>query len=169
MRNLQHIKEPYRTVLTKLVESLLKKFGDDLISVVLYGSVARGEARPDSDIDLIIVIKNLPKSKFKRQDLFIEIENELEPLINELQERGYYIDFSPILKTLEEAQKITPLYLDLIYDAVILFDRDNFFQTILSRLKAKLQELGAERIRFGKKWYWVLKKDYKFGEVIKIE
>jgi len=30
-------------------------------------------------------------------------------------------------------------------------------------------ELKAERVRIGKRWYWRLKKDYKFGEVIRIE
>jgi hypothetical protein len=30
-------------------------------------------------------------------------------------------------------------------------------------------ELGAERVWVGRKWYWRLKKDYKFGEVIVIE
>ena len=47
------------------VKKLLKKFkseikriyGKQLKSVYLYGSYARGEARPDSDIDLLMVIK----------------------------------------------------------------------------------------------------------------
>jgi len=28
--------------------------------------------------------------------------------------------------------------------------------------------VGAERIRHGKSWYWRLKKDYKFGDVIEL-
>ncbi|MEM2206899.1 MAG: nucleotidyltransferase domain-containing protein, partial [Sulfolobales archaeon] len=32
----------------------------------------------------------------------------------------------------------------------------------------KLKELGAERVRCGRKWYWRLKRDYKFGEVIEL-
>jgi predicted nucleotidyltransferase len=47
------------------VKKLLKKFkseikriyGKQLISVYLYGSYARGDARPDSDIDLLMVVK----------------------------------------------------------------------------------------------------------------
>lgn len=47
------------------VEKLLKKFkseikriyGKQLKSVYLYGSYARGDARPDSDIDLLMVVK----------------------------------------------------------------------------------------------------------------
>ncbi len=168
LKDLSMVLEPYRTVLTKLLDALLKYFDDDLVSVVLYGSVARGEAERDSDIDLIIIVRNLPKSRFKRQDLFMEVEEGLEPLLRELEKEGYNIDFSPILKTPEEACKITPLYLDLVEDSIILFDRDNFFRNILLKLKKRLKELGARRVRFGKLWYWILKEDYKFGEVIEI-
>ncbi|MEM2744247.1 MAG: nucleotidyltransferase domain-containing protein, partial [Nitrososphaerota archaeon] len=52
---------------------------------------------------------------------------------------------------------------------VIIYDKDNFFEKILDRLMQRLKELGAERVWMGKKWYWRLKKDYKFGEVITIE
>jgi len=61
-----------------------------------------------------------------------------------------------------------PLYLDIVEDAVIFFDRDGFFSGILEKLRKRLNELGAERVRLGKKWYWRLKRDYKFGEVIEI-
>lgn len=98
----------------------------------------------------------------------MEVEEELEPLLRELEEQGYHIEFSPILKTPEEAEKITPLYLDLTEDAVILYDKDNFFTRILEKLRRRLQELGAERVRFGKLWYWRLKREYRFGEVIEI-
>ncbi len=168
MRNLAQVPEPYRSILLKLVEVLELRFGDDLVSVVLFGSVARGEARPDSDVDLIIVIRNLPRGRFRRQDLFMEVEKELEPLLKELEEQGYYIEFSPILKTPEEASKVVPLYLDLVEDAVLLYDRDDFFRNILENLRRRLRELGAERVKFGKLWYWRLKRDYRFGEVIEI-
>jgi len=40
---------------------------------------------------------------------------------------------------------------------------------VLARLKRRLDELGARRVWMGRKWYWVLKPDAKFGEVIEIE
>ena len=162
------IPEPYLSLLRKLVESLLRRFGEDLISVILYGSVARGEAKPDSDVDLIIVIKDLPKGRFRRQDLFMEVEEDLKQSLDELESRGYHVYFTPIMKTPEEAERFTPLYLDLTEDAVILFDRGDFFRDLLRRLRGKLDELGAERVRLGRFWYWRLKRNYKFGEVIEI-
>jgi predicted nucleotidyltransferase len=41
--------------------------GDRLVSVVLYGSVARGEAGPSSDLDLLIVMETLPAGQFARR------------------------------------------------------------------------------------------------------
>jgi len=93
----------------------------------------------------------------------------MENKIRELRKEGYHLFFSPIIKSREEAKLITPLYLDLVEDAVILKDEDGFFRKILERLRKRLHELGAERVKLGKKWYWILKKDYTFGEAVKIE
>ena len=51
------MQEPYKSLLEKLTKLLQKEFQDKLISVVLYGSVARGDNRKDSDIDLLLVKK----------------------------------------------------------------------------------------------------------------
>ncbi|BFI76800.1 nucleotidyltransferase domain-containing protein [Sulfurisphaera ohwakuensis] len=162
------IKEPYATLLNNIVRIMREEFKDDLISIVLYGSVARGDNRNDSDVDLLIVMNNLPKnSMLKRIRLFeTRVEDKLK--LDEYWNKGYYISLSPILKTPDEAEKISPLYLDMVYDAVILYDKDQFFTRILEKLKEKLRELGAERIIMGKKWYWILKKDSKFGETVEL-
>ncbi len=56
----------------------------------------------------------------------------------------------------------------MVYDAVILYDSNYFFTRILQKLRDRLKELGAERVRMGKKWYWVLKKDSRFGETVEL-
>ena len=40
--------------------------GPDLIAIVLYGSWARGESRPGSDVDLLVIARNLPRDRFER-------------------------------------------------------------------------------------------------------
>ncbi|KUO92680.1 MAG: nucleotidyltransferase domain-containing protein [Thermocladium sp.] len=160
------MKEPYNSLLKKLTKLLLDEFGDRLISVVVYGSVARGDHRNDSDVDLLIVIKDLPKTITERMMLFEKIESKIEDDIDKLMDEGYYVTFSPIMKTPEEAVRFSPLYMDMTDDAIILYDRDNFFGNVLEKTREKLLELGFERVWISKKaWYW-RKKDYKFGEVI---
>ena len=161
--------EPYSSLIEGLLRALKQRFGERLVSLVVYGSVARGEASSDSDVDLLIVVEDLPKGRLRRQGLFMEVEEEVEPLIEGLRARGLNVELSPILKTPEEAAKIAPLYLDLVEDAVVVYDKDGFFTKVLDRLRRRLAELGAHRARLGRKWLWVLKKEYSPGELIVIE
>lgn len=165
---LEHIPEPYRSVASSLLTTLQKMLGNNLISILVYGSVARGDARKDSDLDVLIVAEGLPNSRLERSKLFINAESQLSNLLDELSQKGYSITISPIIKTRSEATSTTPLYLDMVEDAIIIYDKENFIQQILTQLKEKLKTLGAEKVKLGKKWYWRLKKDFKFGEVITI-
>jgi len=96
------IKSPHKKLLNELELKLKEVFGDNLVSLVLYGSVARGDFRKDSDIDLLIILENLPKEKLLRQKLFIDVEKEIS--FDELYVKGYNTILSPILKTSEEAK-----------------------------------------------------------------
>jgi predicted nucleotidyltransferase len=42
-----------RKILKQLKKELLRIYGENIDSIILYGSRARGDARADSDIDLI--------------------------------------------------------------------------------------------------------------------
>ncbi len=168
-KGLRNLEEPYRTIIDRLLHELLGMFNGKLRSLVIYGSVARGDYRKDSDIDILLIIDELPKSRLERTRLFIKVEEKMDRILDELLDKGYKISFSPIIKTPEEAQRLSPLYLDMVEDAIIVYDRNCFFEKILEKLKKKLKELGAERIWIGKKWYWRLKKNYEFGEAIIIE
>ncbi|GBF80970.1 nucleotidyltransferase domain-containing protein [Aphanothece sacrum] len=44
------------TILDELKQSLRNIYGEQLFQLILYGSQARGEAQPDSDIDILIVL-----------------------------------------------------------------------------------------------------------------
>ncbi len=134
---------------------------------MVYGSVARGDFRKDSDIDLLIICRELPKEKLRRQKIFIGVEDSLD--LKALYKDGFYPNFSPVLKTVEEAGFLTPLYLDMVEDAVILYDERRFFRNILDRLREILKKQGARRVFIGKKWYWDLKPGLKHGEVVIIE
>ena len=47
-----------RKLMKELKEGLVRIYGDKLKAVYLYGSYARGDARTDSDIDVMIVLNN---------------------------------------------------------------------------------------------------------------
>ncbi len=54
---LEYVDEPYRSVLKLLLDALICTWRDRLVSLVLFGSIARGDHRSGSDIDLLVVGK----------------------------------------------------------------------------------------------------------------
>ena len=50
--------ENIQVLLRKLKNGLVEIYGDQLNAVYLYGSYARGEARPSSDVDVMIVLSD---------------------------------------------------------------------------------------------------------------
>jgi predicted nucleotidyltransferase len=156
----------FLTDITNLLDrltSLCKEgYGDRLVSLVVFGSVGRGTARPDSDIDLLLVIKDLPNGRIARVTEFMPME--IAPR-NAIKTR---IELSPVFKTPEEILNGSPLLLDMVEDSRLLFDREDFFQHAMKHLDERLRRLGARRIWRGNAWYWDLKPDYRQGEIFEI-
>jgi hypothetical protein len=133
---------------------LRSAFGDRLVSVVLYGSVARGDARPGSDINVLVVADAIAPGPFKRRDLVAAADEALSYLIAAAAMEGIPTRLARIVQTPEEAGEITPLHLDLTQDAVLLYDRDGFFSRVLDGVRASIDRLGATRTGDGRSAYW---------------
>lgn len=50
--------EEEKLTLQRLKNDLRKRMGDDFVELKLFGSKARGDARADSDIDVLVVVKS---------------------------------------------------------------------------------------------------------------
>ncbi len=143
-------------------------YGERLVSVAVFGSHAAGRAHRRSDLDLFIVLASAPARRARRLDEFDELEAQLGPALAAAEAAGAPIELSPVIRTRAEAEGFAILYLDMTVDVRILVDRDDFLRRRLDRMRAELRRLGAERRTLGDKWYWVLKKDYRPGEVFEI-
>lgn len=143
-------------------------YGERLRSVALFGSVARRTARPDSDVDLFIVVDDLPRGRRPRLATFDPVESRLAGAIAELARDGIRTELSPVLRTPEDIRTASPLMLDLTEDAVLLEDRGGILAAALDDLRARLRRSGAKRIWRGSEWYWDLKPDYQRGEIIRL-
>jgi predicted nucleotidyltransferase len=162
-------KEIFHLVIEKLLEKLKEYYGERLISVGVFGSVARGKFHPDSDIDVLIVVNKLPPGRRARIEEFIEnIETPLENRLSKSLKVKYLPEISPVIKTPEEVEVGSPIFLDMTEEALILYDRNSFLENYLDRLRKRLNALGARRVFTGGGWYWILKPDYKPGSVIEL-
>lgn len=149
---------------------LQEEFGDRLRSLLVFGSVARGTARLDSDVDVCMVIRELPVSRYRRHQLLGAVLERLRhsPAYEELIRRGYTPDLAAILYTPEEFQNTKPIFLDLVEEAILLHD-DGTARTKLDQLRARMKSLGSRKIVLDDgTYYWLLKPGLRFGEVIEL-
>lgn len=67
-------------------ERVLKLFGDQIVGFRLFGSRARGEGNEESDIDVLVLLKEAPASVRGQvfeisADIFLEFEIDISPLV----------------------------------------------------------------------------------------
>lgn len=153
--------EPLRHDLDRYIARLKQRFGDDLVSAVLFGSHARAQARPESDIDVLLVIRGLPPNRFERYTGFRDAARRVS------EEFGDRV--AAIVVTPEEAVHVKPYYLGMLSGHVVLHDREDFFAGVLERLRRRLAELGSRRYVDEDGYeYWDLKPDWKPGDVVEL-
>lgn len=160
----------YESLLTEFMRLLREEFGDRVASVVLFGSIARGTARPDSDIDVCVVIRGLPASRYRRHQLLTPVLERLRQTAayKDLVQRHYMPDIAAILYTPEDVQATKPIFLDLAEEGVLLQD-DGTMRAKLDRLRERMQALGTRKVMLENgTYYWLLKPGLRFGEVVEL-
>lgn len=63
-----------KLTLQRLKNNLIEKMGDDFVELKLFGSKARGDARTDSDIDVLVIVKS---EDWHVSDLVYEIVTDI--------------------------------------------------------------------------------------------
>ena len=158
----------YDLLLDAVLAELRRGYGDRLVAAAVFGSVGRGTPRDDSDVDLLIVARDLPEGRIRRVEEFLPMEARLERALQLIQGDGAPVMLSPVFKTPEEVERGSPLFLDMVDDARIVYDPEPFLAAYLDRLRSRLRELGARRVWLGNAWYWELKPDLRPGEVFSL-
>lgn len=148
----------FREDCVKVVRRLRERLGDSLVSVLLYGSIARRELGEHSDLDIYVIARGLPRNPLDRA-IF------LKGLISGLK-TGRRISIRG--KTPEEfAGEILPLYLDLAVDAIILQDKGGFSAGVLERIRGRIKQVGLLRYRTPSGYLgWKLSRPLEKGERI---
>jgi uncharacterized protein len=159
------VQPEYRDGVENLLQRSRDLLGDGLVAFVLYGSVAKGRARPDSDVDVLLVVRELPSGVRARRLLVGAAVDEAEAIIRRTRPDGFV---SAVLKTPEEVEQGGPLFYDMTVagEAEILFDPSGFFGRFLDGLRARMAALGSRRLKYLGHDYWDLKPDWKPGDVI---
>jgi len=158
----------YRKLIRVFLDNLKWEMKDDLLAVVLYGSVARGSATPESDIDLLILYRE-GKSDMNGAYVSSALKTDESPEYRRLFKEGIYGEISPMLMTLPEIRKNPLILLDMMEEGIVLYQRDNCFTDLVLRMRAKTKELGSRKVVLPDgSWYWELKPSWRPGDLIEV-
>ena len=137
----------------ELCERLRKEM--NISAVVVFGSTARGVARKDSDVDVLVITGDKHKDWYKVARICRGVEDE-------------YCVISIYYATVEELRRDPRIMLDIVDENIVIYD-DGVFDELISKLKMKLKQWGARRVWIDDEhWYWELKPDWERGERIEL-
>lgn len=95
------------------------------------GSIARGEAKPNSDLDLLVIVKGLLEKYSERIRQLIEILDDVREVKLWLwKEKKIFCNVEFLILTPDEASIIQPVYLDMLDNSISIYDRNDFFRGI---------------------------------------
>lgn len=100
-------------LLNELVSSVCGIYGDNLISVILYGSVARNTATEDSDIDIALLVKqDIAEMHDKMLDVMVDLDLEYDEVIfpSLIEQKKY-----------EEWRSVLPYYRNIENEGIVLW------------------------------------------------
>ena len=93
-----------RTILAELRSRFEDLYGDRLVKLILYGSQARSDAEPDSDIDVLVVLRGevAPGQEIERTGDFVsEVSLAHQAVVScvFVSEERYRSEWTPLLSS----------------------------------------------------------------------
>ncbi len=97
------------------LKDVKKIYGDKLDKIILYGSRARGDYRPDSDFDIMILTSMLQSLEFDKK-------------FTKVAEASYYpdVEINPTAQNTEFFNKwsnASPFYKNIVKEGKVLYER----------------------------------------------
>ena len=127
-----------------LLNKILEIFGNDLTSVILFGSRVRKNYNDDSDVDIIIVVRkeieDNKKIKKLRKEFLLKFYKKLD--LHVFSEK----------EIISNLKIISPVFATLLLGKRILFDKNMFFQRAFFSF---IREVAVKNIKYcegGKIW-----------------
>lgn len=134
------------TALSRMVQDLHGEYGGRLVAVVVYGSYARGTATPGSDVDILVVVRGLPRDWAGIHCL----EDEWAHRGRRLGERFQVTLVSPE-DVVDSVEWAAPLMLEIYHAHQVIFDPTGFFGKRIVHMRRLMKERG---IRMRKPGVW---------------
>ncbi|MCK5590471.1 MAG: nucleotidyltransferase domain-containing protein, partial [Candidatus Pacebacteria bacterium] len=132
-------------IISELTEILKQKFNQDLLAIVLFGSIVKGNFTTTSDIDVLVVCENLIKDWRVRDKMTLELTEEIE--------LKYATSIHMALVSRDEIshaiESVSPLMLEIYEANEVIYEKENLFTQLLSNFGNNLKNLHAIKIEKG--------------------
>ena len=143
----------------------ISKLDDPFVkAILLFGSLARGEAHQRSDIDILVLHEDYPEKDpiYRRRKLYHAVHS----LISDMWPAITLIDMD--IKNFLKPKHISPLLLNIYWDAVILLDRTRGLEAFLRQVRKRIAKVGLRRVRCpdGRTYHWVFPEPMKEVRII---
>ena len=110
-----------------------------IVSIAIFGSVARQEDNADSDIDLLVVAEGIPEKRIQRIPDMVRIKRKLNleaPLDILLVSKG---------ECQSNFRNHNPLYLDIALDTKIVYDDTGFLRSLIEETRRYIDSNDLRR------------------------
>ena len=103
-----------KQMVDELVAGFLKIIDEQLVSVILYGSVARGTASTESDVDVALLVKGAltPDIEDALSDFIVDMNLKYDKVFSVID-----IDIDNYVKW----KAVTPFYKNVTQDGIVLW------------------------------------------------
>ena len=169
MEDFDRVSYIFRDYLYNFVRLLNETYKEDLLSIILFGSVARGKWNKESDIDLFIIFTN-------KSSIRTAINNQLTKIISDYERKSklknskgdrLFSTIQDISLSLKDLHTFRTIFYDIAMDGIILFDRNQTGFHYLKKIKKRIEEKGLKRVFIKENdYYW--ERNVKFGEIIEL-
>jgi predicted nucleotidyltransferase len=122
-------------MIDRIMKDIKTVFGDNLVSVVLFGSYAAGKRGDVSDIDMLVIADNLPLPRKERLSIVLSIT------------RRYLLKGKTVSLLLRSRDEIrngfeyyNPLLLSISENNKLLYDRGKYFSALIEDIRKKVAQ-----------------------------
>jgi predicted nucleotidyltransferase len=127
-----------------VIQALQQGLDKTLVAVVLFGSRARGDAKEESDWDILVIAEDLPERTMERYRK-----------TKEILPKDWRGRVSILAKTPQEFEDLLlSLYLEIALDGLILHDPQGYALARLQKLRHLIRAKDLRRKKLGEDFIW---------------
>jgi predicted nucleotidyltransferase len=151
--------QTYKKLIDIFIKKVNSQLDNEVVSIILFGSICRNQATGSSDIDMFIFYDNQIITREKLNNILINIIISLrdEPEYKELNLNGICPEIFPFVISKSRSSEILWVFLDATDHGIIVYDKKSFGKNMLVNVKKSISGIKARRfILPNGKWCWLL-------------